>query len=96
MGTSVGGIPELLRGEELVPPNDPEALAAKIQEVLSDSERMKMLSQRNLDLAGQFTESTFASGDWSFTSTSEKVQPSGCKADVRPTKLVQSRAAVKA
>ena len=56
VGTNVGGIPELLRPEELVPPNDPGALAAKLLEVLSDGERMRMLSQLNLEVAGQFTE----------------------------------------
>src|SRR6185312_12538370 len=34
VGTSVGGVPELLGADELVPAGDPGALAAKIQELL--------------------------------------------------------------
>jgi glycosyltransferase involved in cell wall biosynthesis len=54
IGSSVGGIPELLATEDLVPPNDPEALAQKIMEVTSDPARMKTMSERNLARAKQF------------------------------------------
>src|SRR6202161_2282263 len=54
IGSSVGGIPELLAPEDLVPRNDPEALAQKIMEVTSDPARMKEMSQRNLARTKQF------------------------------------------
>jgi len=54
IGSNVGGIPELLAPEDLVPPNDPEALAQKIMEVTADPTRMKEMSERNLARAKQY------------------------------------------
>jgi glycosyltransferase involved in cell wall biosynthesis len=54
IGSNIGGIPELLATEDLVPPNNPEALAQKIMEVTADPERMKAMSERNLARAKQF------------------------------------------
>jgi glycosyltransferase involved in cell wall biosynthesis len=54
IGSNVGGIPELLAPEDLVPPNDPEALAQKIMEVTANPARMKAMSERNLARAKQF------------------------------------------
>jgi glycosyltransferase involved in cell wall biosynthesis len=54
IGSNVGGIPELLAADDLVPPNDPEALARKIMEVTEDPERMKAMSARNLSRAKEF------------------------------------------
>lgn len=48
IGTCVGGIPELLNETELVPPNDPEALAQAIISLIHDSERMTRISKENL------------------------------------------------
>jgi glycosyltransferase involved in cell wall biosynthesis len=54
IGSDVGGIPELLAADDLVPPNDPEALARRIMEVTADPQRMKAMSARNLARAKQF------------------------------------------
>jgi L-malate glycosyltransferase len=54
IASNVGGIPELLASEDLVPPNDHKALARKIMEVTADPERMKAMSARNLARAKQF------------------------------------------
>jgi glycosyltransferase involved in cell wall biosynthesis len=54
IGSNIGGIPELLAPEDLVPPNNPEALAQKILEVTANPERMKAMSERNLARAKQF------------------------------------------
>jgi glycosyltransferase involved in cell wall biosynthesis len=54
IGTSIGGIPELLEAENLVPVNDRGALSQKIQEVLSNSERRKQMAERNLRVSGQY------------------------------------------
>ncbi len=54
VGSNIGGIPELLSSEELVPPGDAEALAEKIAEVLADDDRRARLSARNLDKARAF------------------------------------------
>ena len=51
IGSAVGGIPELLPDEDLVPPGDAEALANKIAEVLSDPARMTRSAARNLEKA---------------------------------------------
>lgn len=47
IGSSVGGIPELLDPEQMVPPGDVEALAEKIQAVLGDPELLSRLSWSN-------------------------------------------------
>jgi glycosyltransferase involved in cell wall biosynthesis len=54
IGSNVGGIPEMLGPEDLVPRNNPEALARKIMEVVSNPERMKAMSARNLARAKEF------------------------------------------
>lgn len=56
IGSTVGGIPELLRSDEMVPPNDVTALAEKIREVLCDRQRMAALSKRNLEIAREYEE----------------------------------------
>jgi glycosyltransferase involved in cell wall biosynthesis len=56
IGSTVGGIPELLPQEDMVPPGDADALARKIREVVSDSQRMQRMSARNLARAGDFQE----------------------------------------
>jgi len=54
IGTKVGGIPELLGAEDLVPPNDVGALAKKIREVAGDPERRARMSARNLEKAKDY------------------------------------------
>jgi glycosyltransferase involved in cell wall biosynthesis len=54
IGTFVGGIPELLPEEDLVPPGDPESLSRKILEVVVDPVRMRSMGSRNLEMAKTF------------------------------------------
>jgi glycosyltransferase involved in cell wall biosynthesis len=56
IGSTVGGIPELLPAEDLVPPGDIAALAAKIRDVLVDPARAARMSARNLEVARQYRE----------------------------------------
>ena len=56
ISSNVGGIPELLEAEDLVPPGDPAALAVKIREVVGDPERMPRMSYRNLEKSKQYLE----------------------------------------
>lgn len=56
IGTNVGGIPELLPPEDLVPPGNVEALANKIIEILNDDKRMNEMSKRNLAKAREYSE----------------------------------------
>jgi glycosyltransferase involved in cell wall biosynthesis len=56
VGSAVGGIPELLPPEDVVPPGDATALAAKIQAVLADRDRLERMSARNLEVAREFRE----------------------------------------
>lgn len=49
IGTDVGGIPELLAADDLVPAGDARALAEMIEAVLTDPERMRGMSARNLE-----------------------------------------------
>jgi glycosyltransferase involved in cell wall biosynthesis len=56
IGTTVGGIPELLEREDMVALNNAAALAQKIREVVADPNRMELMSKRNLAKAQEFRE----------------------------------------
>lgn len=56
IGSTVGGIPELLPAEDMVAPGYPDLLAAKIREVVTDPRRMERMSARNLSKAREFQE----------------------------------------
>lgn len=47
IASNVGGIPELLDEEDMVPANDVSSLAEKIKEVVSNPERLQRMSVRN-------------------------------------------------
>lgn len=57
IGSKVGGIPELLLEEDMVPAGDAVALARKIIEVLSNPIRLVSMSRRNLAHSRQYHES---------------------------------------
>jgi len=54
IGSAVGGIPELLPPEDMVPPGDADALAQKIFEVLGDTDRMERMARRNWEAAKEY------------------------------------------
>jgi glycosyltransferase involved in cell wall biosynthesis len=56
IGSSVGGIPELLPPEDIVPPGDLSALASKITQVLQQPVRMQQMSARNVIKAGEYRD----------------------------------------
>lgn len=56
IGSDVGGIPEILEGDSLVPPGDSTALGERIVNVLSSPEFMSRLSVRNLAKSQEFVE----------------------------------------
>jgi glycosyltransferase involved in cell wall biosynthesis len=58
IGSTVGGIPELLSPEEMVPPGDSASLAQKICEVVTDRQRMARLSARNLHKVQEYRDDT--------------------------------------
>jgi glycosyltransferase involved in cell wall biosynthesis len=60
IGTTVGGIPELLPTESMVPPNDPSALATKIREVVKNPECLARMSARNLQVAQAYRAESLA------------------------------------
>ncbi|MFG1951498.1 glycosyltransferase [Micromonospora sp. NPDC048830] len=55
LGTRVGGIPELLSAQDLVPPGDPGALADAVAAMLGAPERMTAASARNLARARAYS-----------------------------------------
>ena len=55
IGASVGGIPELLPAEFLVPPDDPAGLATAIRRLLMDPARMATASADNLVRARDYS-----------------------------------------
>ncbi|MEO0688555.1 MAG: glycosyltransferase family 4 protein, partial [Cyanobacteria bacterium J06649_11] len=56
IGSTVGGIPELLSAEDMVPSNDVAALASKIREVVTNPDRMVQMSIRNLETAKEYRD----------------------------------------
>ncbi|MEM9226502.1 MAG: glycosyltransferase family 4 protein, partial [Verrucomicrobiota bacterium] len=54
LSTKVGGIPELLGEEAMVPPNDASALAEALAKLTSDADRLTAESERNLNRAHDF------------------------------------------
>ena len=60
IGSAVGGIPELLPPEYLVPRGDSKALALKIKEIVADRKRMTEMSATNLSRAQAYGESILA------------------------------------
>ncbi len=56
LGSTAGGIPELLPPEDMVPPGDAGALAAKIRAVATDADRLARMSARNLARAREYDE----------------------------------------
>jgi len=54
IGSTIGGIPELLSPEDMVPPNNVPALARKIREVINAPTRMARMSERNLETAKKY------------------------------------------
>ena len=56
IGSTVGGIPELLPPQDMVRPGDAPGLARKIADVLGDSQRMAAMSARNLAKASEYRD----------------------------------------
>jgi glycosyltransferase involved in cell wall biosynthesis len=56
LGSTVGGIPELLPPEDMVPPGEATALARRIRDIVTDPVRMARMSARNLEKAQEYRE----------------------------------------
>ncbi|RJF73666.1 glycosyltransferase [Deinococcus cavernae] len=56
VGSAVGGIPELLPSEALVPPGEPAALADRLGSALRDPHWLQAMSSRNLEVARSFSD----------------------------------------
>jgi glycosyltransferase involved in cell wall biosynthesis len=54
IGSTVGGFPELLDTEDLVPPGDPKALVEKISSIIVDKSRLEKMARRNLSSAHKY------------------------------------------
>ncbi len=57
VGSTAGGIPELLSPEDMVTPGNAVTLAQKIRTVITNPERMAAMSKRNLDKSKEYHES---------------------------------------
>ncbi len=85
IASRVGGVPELLADEDLVPAGDAEALATKICEVVSSSSRLEAMSRRNLATARRFHLSRLSARKEAFLAglrriTEERLRPANLPA----------------
>jgi glycosyltransferase involved in cell wall biosynthesis len=55
IGSEVGGIPELLPPEDMVPANDSLALAEKIRAIIKDPQHMAQMASRNYQTAKEYS-----------------------------------------
>ena len=60
IASRIGGLPEVLNSEFLIPSGDAKALAMKMQSVLSDPAKLSEMSLQNLTRAHDFEESTLS------------------------------------
>ena len=60
IGSTVGGIPELLSPEEMVPPSNPTKLAEKLMSITSDQSKLSEMSARCLRTAGTYSAAVLA------------------------------------
>jgi len=60
IGSTVGGIPELLPESDLVPPDDARRLAHTIRSVVTDHARLARMSERNLEKAREYAPERLA------------------------------------
>lgn len=56
ISTDIGGIPELLPHEDLVSPRDAATLAAKIESVAGDPERLEKMARRNVRVSERYQD----------------------------------------
>lgn len=56
IGSQIGGFPELLPSDDLVPPGDAPSLAHAIRAMVTDPARMERMSARNLECARAYRE----------------------------------------
>lgn len=57
IGSTAGGIPELLPASDMVPPGNVQALAARIREVVTDPVRMARMSDHSLEKSRDYSYS---------------------------------------
>lgn len=57
IGSNVDGILKLLAPEDIIPPADPEALSARIEEVLTDTVRLERMAKRDSQSAKEYYRS---------------------------------------
>ena len=86
IGSTVGGIPELLLPEDMVPPGDAAALARKICEVVTAPERMARMSPATWQRPENTTTKPFALGGFRSTNTCEQKPTGGCRPEVGRTR----------
>ncbi len=69
IGSTVGGIPELLPNQDLVPPADVKALTEKIRAVAASPARMTAMAERNLFKAREYRAEALAERQTAFLRT---------------------------
>jgi glycosyltransferase involved in cell wall biosynthesis len=93
LGSTVGGIPELLPPEDMVRPNDAGELARKIREVVTDPQRMARMSARNLQAVQEYREDVLCHRRTAFYQYVRQATADFCTASDCPVLPLQARSA---
>ena len=60
IGSNIGGIPELLPQDAMVPPEDPVQLSDKLAKLLAEPAQLRKMSEINLRVAAGYIEGTLS------------------------------------
>ncbi|MGI8688067.1 MAG: glycosyltransferase family 4 protein [Thermomicrobiales bacterium] len=98
IGSTVGGIPELLPDEDMAPPGDVAALADVIRVVITDPARMARMSARNLARAREYREEALRARRTAFYRTLRErteawAERDGVRQEERVTRSMMERSA---
>lgn len=81
IGTNIGGIPELLPPDYIVPPGEPEALADKMLAVLSNPNKMAEMGHRNQELAQAYRDEILQQRRINFLHQVETITAAYCEGE---------------
>ena len=91
IGSNIGGIPELLPQDAMVPPKDPIQLSDKLARLLAEPAQLRKMSAVNLRVAAGYIEGTLSGDAASSMSTCDAALKTGCLRPEAAARIVPQR-----